>query len=129
MDASGRLRWLTQYDNDAGRIHPVVDRGGNVYLVGEFYDLTLGNTNLATRGWVDLFVQKLNTLGPPLNIMRDSGQTWLTWSALAAGFSVQESTNASDAWRARAGTPIRVGADFRLAVPPTPEPRYFRLTK
>lgn len=66
FDANGQTQFIKKYGT-TGSVSPKdieIDADGNVYLLGAFSSsLTLGSTNLATSGYSDIFLAKLEADG------------------------------------------------------------------
>ena len=66
LDSLGEWQWA-KISNSTGQNHCKdlsIDINGNIYITGDFTDtITLGNINLTSYDYMDIFVSKLNSLG------------------------------------------------------------------
>lgn len=81
LDVNGNFIWVKQMVGDSARgLSIATDTNDNVYTTGLFYETVdfdpgQGTANLTSRGWYDIFVQKLDTNGDLLWVNHMGAET------------------------------------------------------
>lgn len=112
-----------------------VDAAGNVYIVGQ-----TASANFPTRaalqgtygGAQDAFLAKIGNpaFQPAIDMLSSSNQVQLSWTALAAEFKLQSSTNLllANGWVNVAGAPVQTNHLLTVSLPATNGAQFFRLS-
>jgi len=149
-NAGGRDVFLTQLTPDGGALLSsallggsaddwgngvAVDSSGDAYLVGGTYsgNFPVWNALQTTyRGSFDAFLVKVSdvTLNPVLGIQPAGNQVRLFWSAVAADYHLQSTTNlvTGSSWLPVGGAPVESNGVLSLSVPATNAAQFFRLS-
>ena len=122
---TNRYDWNQFYNQDNIARAVAVDRSGNVFVTGDFWDVSNGYS-------VSLTIKYSSAIPPPLlTLIPDGANVILMWTTNAFGFTLQSTSdlNPPAIWDTNAPAPIVIGGQNVITNLITGTQMFFRLTQ